>query len=386
MDKHSLKNLSFRALKRKVRELSCQTLFSAAWRNHPSRRTQTALSAHTIKRGAWRPIQPLQKKNSLYETEIPLERGEVQSPRPRVNRAKLRLIVSLPRQDTHTLAPKILSESDVKDALQSLAPSLYQCEPFRQPAPDKEEIERNLEREAYNTVKAIFPGKKKRLVREYVESNFGRIYQNQLDAWNKQRSLHEASEAKKKERFDARTIAECEEAKRKMNLSLEGSSAFIEAEVVSWLSSIELPVSIDVSFDYDEQTGILGIDLDLPEIEDLPTTYGAQLSSGKFKEKNKTQKQLKEEYVTCVLGLTIFVAANMFNISTAIQEVVISGYTQRRNKDGDLKDDYIISVRFNRTQLANLPFSKEEPMETILKFENRMNLTASNQFKVIKPL
>ena len=285
----------------------------------------------------------------------------------------------------HTLSPEILTEGDVRNTLATVKPVLYSCISFETPAPDRKAIESELENEANSTVKAILPGKKKKLVREFVEANLDRIYQDQVNLWASQKRQHELAEAEKKSLLDKQAIEECENYKQKLQLSLAGDESHIEDEIGGWLSSIELPVSIDVSFDYQNESKSLAIDLDLPEIEDLPTTYGAQLSSGKYKEKNKTQKQLKEEYVKCVLGLTIFVVTNMFNISTAIQEVVISGYTQRRNKEGDLSDDYIISARFDRSQLAALPYSSSEPMDTILKFENRMNLTAANQFKVIKP-
>ena len=130
----------------------------------------------------------------------------------------------------------------------------------------------------------------------------------------------------------------------------------------------------------------MSVDLDLPEIEDLPKTQSVQLASGKLKEKDKTQKQLKEEYVFCVLGLVVFVAANMFNISPRIESVVISGFTQRRNKAGAISDDYVVSVRFTRSEFKNAEYAEVEPMGTIEKFENRLNVTSTFIMKAIEPL
>lgn len=81
----------------------------------------------------------------------------------------------------------------------------------------------------------------------------------------------------------------------------------------------------------------------------------------------------------------VIIAATMFSASPAVGHVVISSYTQRRNRAGDINDDYIVSVNFERDKLALIDYSHVEPMETILQSENRMNLTSSNMFKTIKP-
>lgn len=50
------------------------------------------------------------------------------------------------------------------------------------------------------------------------------------------------------------------------------------------------------------------------------------------------------EYAECVFSLAVCVVANHFNVSTEIELVTISGCTQRRNKAGEVVDDYILSV------------------------------------------
>ena len=70
------------------------------------------------------------------------------------------------------------------------------------------------------------------------------------------------------------------------------------------------------------------LDVDLPEIEDLKQTKLVKTDAGNLKEKKKTQAELRSEYATLVFGLAIFIVSHTFNVSPAIQKVLISGYTQ----------------------------------------------------------
>lgn len=98
---------------------------------------------------------------------------------------------------------------------------------------------------------------------------------------------------------------------------------------------------------------------------------------------NKPQKKLKEECATCVLGLAFFIAGNTFNLNANIKEVEISGYTQRRNRGGDIDDDYIYSVRFPREEFRKNPVN--DPLRDFNEFENRMKLSSAFTFGKIKP-
>ena len=127
------------------------------------------------------------------------------------------------------------------------------------------------------------------------------------------------------------------------------------------------------------------LDVDLPEIEDLQITKMTKTESGNLKEKKKTQTELKSEYARLVFGLAIFISANAFNTSPAIEKILISGYTQRRNKDGNISDDYIYSIKFDRKTFEKRDFSKVSPIDFCISFDNRCNMTSTLLFKTIKP-
>lgn len=285
----------------------------------------------------------------------------------------------------HRHAPAILTPSQYADELAALAPQYYEREPYDEPAPTPQGVRERLEAEAESAVTAILPWRKRRLAQEWVDERIDAAMDEARQAWEARRRAFELRQDEIERAENARLQSEFESQKRAIELAVAGDKDYIEDWIGDWLESCELPVEINVDFDFQAQSGRLMVDLDLPEIEDLPTTTTAQLASGKIKEKNKTQKQLKEEYVRCVLGLLVLVASTSFNASPKILNVVVSGYTQRRNKTGDINDDYIVSVNFDRATLASLDYTEAEPMDTVMHFENRMKLTAGNLFKTIEP-
>ena len=86
-----------------------------------------------------------------------------------------------------------------------------------------------------------------------------------------------------------------------------------------------------------------------------------------------------------MFGLAIFISSNAFNISPAVSKIVLSGYTQRRNKNGDISDDYIISLKFPRELFEKRNMSLISPKDFCLSVENRCNITSTSMFKTIKP-
>ena len=110
-----------------------------------------------------------------------------------------------------------------------------------------------------------------------------------------------------------------------------------------------------------------------------------RLASGNLKEKKKTQATIKQEYVNLVLGLAIFISANIFNASPAIHSIVMSGYTQRRNKAGEVNDEYVYSIKFLREIFENSVLANVNPMDFCMRFENRCNITSTMLMKKIQP-
>ena len=155
--------------------------------------------------------------------------------------------------------------------------------------------------------------------------------------------------------------------------------------LIFWFSELEMPFECDINYEYIKEKKLLLMDLDLPEIEDFPNKKAIQLASGNMKLQNKTQADLYNDYKNYVFGLALFIVGHIFNISPNIYNITISGYTQRRNKTGDIKDEYIYSIKFERKILSQYNIVKEDSYNLCMKFENRCNVGANDSLKTIEP-
>lgn len=284
-----------------------------------------------------------------------------------------------------TKSEMVYTADAIHNSLTALTQEVYQMRPFEISMPTKEDVKKLMEFDAKQNVSKIAFWSLRARREQYVKDRLEAEYSKAYTAW-----------AKEKERFDdnERRIAEAENRKfqERYNLQrtqllniLSGDPSYVDNCLSSWLSKIELPLDFSVQYEYNSATHTLIIDLDLPEIEDLPSEYATQLASGKLKMKNKTQAALRQDYATCVFGLAVYLCSHFFNISTAIERIIMSGYTQRRDKEGSLNDDYIYSVVFNRFSFEGRDLTAEDPISFCMSFENRCLLTKTNLFKVIRP-
>lgn len=281
--------------------------------------------------------------------------------------------------DIYKMTPKVLTASTFSKRLKKLVPEMYERVDFPKPEPTRQEIRNALEAEAAQHVTGIF-GKKKK-VEAYINEHWQPFSEAFLGAWHREKQAFDQQQDELEVRENKRFAEEYEDVKASFEKAMSNEDEVISSLVEDWL--VDLTIPADVTAQIDCQDGKVYLDLDLPEIEDLPTTTTKRLKSGQIKVVDKTQKQLKQEYATCVLGLAFFIAGNVFNINSNINEVEISGYTQRRNRHGDIGDDYIFSVRFPREQFRKNPV--RDPLNDFNTFENRMKLSPAFAFGKIKP-
>ena len=158
-----------------------------------------------------------------------------------------------------------------------------------------------------------------------------------------------------------------------------------EGDIDEFLANAELPVECDAQYEFDPATNALYLDVDLPEIEDMPDEKAEVEEDGEIKIVKRLQKEIREGYVSCVLGIGVYFAAGIFAISDEIDTIVVSGYTQRRDSEGDMEDVYVYSVQFTRTEFEGVGHTKMPPYDFCMGFENRLNATSTMLLKQIKP-
>lgn len=280
--------------------------------------------------------------------------------------------------EIYKFTPPVISESYITDQLARLKPQIYTRETFTRPRPDEQEILNALKTQAHRAVTGLF---RKNKVNDYISSHYSEFAAEYVSQWEHEYANFERIQDERKAESNRRFLEEYIAAKQDLEKVLSTQDEDVLELVENWLNSVVIPADISAQIDY--HNGQLYVDLDLPEIEDIPATTTRQLKSGQVKIINKTKKQLKQEYATCVLGLAFFVAAHLFNANLSISLIVISGYTQRRNKKGDLINDYIYSVKFPRKTFRGI--ADNDPLVAFNEFENHMKLGSTFAFGSITP-
>lgn len=286
--------------------------------------------------------------------------------------------------DIYKLSPQVDKQEQYIEILNSLRPPVYQRKQYEEPYPTENTIRKQLANEAKENVRGniLTVGK---LRKEYVESNLQKRLDSAISWWTQQKEAFDAEETNNEISETKRYNMEFNSNRQYMQDLINGEDQAVSEGVESWISSCELPVDINVDYEWHQNESVMYLDVDLPEIEDIPEKEVVRLANGNLKERKKPQATLKQEYVNLVLGLAIFISANVFNVSPAIHGIVISGYTQRRNKAGDVNDEYVYSIKFTREIFENSVLSNVSPQNFCMRFENRSNITNSMLMKKIEP-
>lgn len=279
--------------------------------------------------------------------------------------------------DLYKRAPRVQTREAAEELLANMEPETYVRREFPTPYPEDGKIEQELFKIAQARATGLF---RKRKIQKYMDENREKYARAVLRKWYDELTAFEAIEKETENAFNKEHRHVFEEEKRVLENALNCTDP--AAAIQEWLASLDLGFEAEAGILVKDRT--VYIDLDLPEIEDLPKNEIKRLKSGEIKTVEKTQKQLREEYVSCVLGLALYIAASVLSLSYEIDKVDISGFTQRRNDQGDMIDTYLYSIRIPREKMLGMTI--DNPVTCFEHFENRMKLSASNNtFSTIVP-
>jgi hypothetical protein len=168
-----------------------------------------------------------------------------------------------------------------------------------------------------------------------------------------------------------------------------GDKDSIEKYFERVLLDIQWPRETMVSFELHGNTKLV-IDLDLPEIEDMPTKTAAVPQRGfRLSVKELGATQIQKLYMRHIHALGLRITGEAFAASPLIEEVVVSGYSQRANRaTGVIGDEYLYSVRVNRQAWAMLNFDNLHSLdaaEALERFDLRRDMSKSGVFRAIQP-
>ncbi len=219
----------------------------------------------------------------------------------------------------------------------------------------------------------IFPA-----VRQKLEARNRVIAQN----WAQN---HQAWEERKRkcERADASQIKLYTESRL-------GGTAGISAFLEYWLPTLHWPRETLIEFDVSQDGTTVNMDVDLPEIEDLPENH-PRMSSGQMRVvMNKfTDKRKRHNYARHIHGVLFRIIGECFASFPQVAIVVASGYSQRPDHSiGAVNDDYLLSVRVMRSVWSEINFDDlgmVDPVPALERLELRRDMTKTGIMRAIRP-
>jgi hypothetical protein len=146
-----------------------------------------------------------------------------------------------------------------------------------------------------------------------------------------------------------------------------------------------------VSFEVQDSGKSVALDVDLPEIEDLPRKLTTVPERGyKLSVKELKGKALQELYARHVHGIGFRIIGEVFATLPSIEEVTLSAFTQRNTPaTGQRLDTYIYSVRVRRDDWVQINFKNLAAVDVIASFEPfalRRKIAKSGTFEAIVPV
>lgn len=156
------------------------------------------------------------------------------------------------------------------------------------------------------------------------------------------------------------------------------------------LGEIVWPRETLVALDILESGKRVALDVDLPELEDMPSKLAAVPARGlKLSVKELAATKIQKLYAEHVHGIVFRLVGEVFAALPKAEEIVAAGYSQRRDPaTAQLKDDYLLSVRVSRDAWSTIDFdhlSDLDVTEALARFDLRRQMLKSGALKAIAP-
>jgi Protein of unknown function (DUF4236) len=217
-------------------------------------------------------------------------------------------------------------------------------------------------------------GKRAKIEAENGEN--ARVFALALSSWKREKASFDKLEDEESQKFDRR---------------LQTDTDFMQQVLEDNLQDIAWPRETLVSFEVQDAGRSVALDVDLPEIEDLPRKVTTVPERGyKLSVKELKGKALQELYARHVYGIGFRIIGEAFATLPTVEEVTVSAFTQRDAADtGQRSDTYVYSVRVKRQDWVRIDFTNLAAVDTGASLESftlRREIARSGAFEAIVPL
>jgi len=171
----------------------------------------------------------------------------------------------------------------------------------------------------------------------------------------------------------------------KVKKLLEGDMETINNVLSEVVNYITYPKETLVDFVIINKEKIF-LDIDLPEIEDMPTEKLSISPTGRHIDKTISQKDIRKLYATVVHSIALSLASIVFSSIPTCNKVILSGYTQRiSKKTGNTEDEYVYSIIIDKETYYKLNIPNTDSIEAFENFEYKRDITKTFILNTIEP-
>jgi hypothetical protein len=220
----------------------------------------------------------------------------------------------------------------------------------------------------------LFAAKRAEVERENEQAQSA--WRTEVAKWEQLKAAHEAREERRRMRVE---------------YDVQSDVSVMEDVLQENIADIEWPRETDLSFEIRANGAVCVLDVDLPEIEHMPTVEAAVTGRGfEVKKKDLSDTRRRKIYMQHIHAVALRLIGEVFATLPRCEKVILSGYSQRHNAaTGEIQDEYLLSVAVDRHLWRSLDFSalnKVDPVAAVERFECRRKMTKTGIFAAIEPL
>lgn len=240
-------------------------------------------------------------------------------------------------------------------------------EPFETPSPAKPELRKR------DWLAVICPARR----RAIEASNERRRHRHQRAylAWQHEKAEHERQETTRMSLYEK---------------ARKGDITAMESVLGDHLLDIDWPRDTELSFELSDDSKTLMVDVDLPEIDEFPTTelrvYQRGIGVSVDELSDTASRKL---YMAHVHGMGFRLIGESFACAPTLETVVLSAFTQVADTaTGRVDDKYLYSVEVGREAWSRIHFDNLDaldPVEALAAFELRRDMSKTGIFRAIEP-
>lgn len=160
-----------------------------------------------------------------------------------------------------------------------------------------------------------------------------------------------------------------------------------EARLGARLSALAWPRETSVGVSFADGGRCLRLDVDLPEVEDLPQAELAVTATGEVVEKPLSAARRRRNYARHVHAVVFRLVGEGFGVLSGPDRIVAAAFTQRVSPaTGGVDEDYVLEVEVDRAGWSRLRFdslNEIDPQAALEAFPLRREMTRSGELRSI---